>query len=74
VVAIEKSETERIQIERKEYKGKAYVDIRLFFQNEEKTWCPTKKGVTVGPRKLGKLIAALTEIQKTLNTEDGPDA
>ena len=44
---IDKTETERIQIELKSYKGKEYMDIRIFFKNDEGEWLPTKKGVTV---------------------------
>ncbi len=65
MTAIEKTDTERIQIEAKEYKGKDYVDVRLFFKSDDgKDWLPTKKGITIGPGKLGRLIDALTAIKR----------
>ncbi len=70
MTAIEKTETERIQVEAKEYKGKDYVDVRIFFKSENgQDWLPTKKGITIGPGKLGRLIEALTAIKQGYEAE-----
>lgn len=44
---IGKSHNERLRIEIKTYKGKEYLDIRTYFKDENGSWKPTKKGVTV---------------------------
>ena len=60
---IDKIETERIQIELKSYKGKEYMDIRIFFKNDEGEWLPTKKGVTVSVHKLNDFLEAFKKEQ-----------
>ena len=51
-----KGETEKINVSLNEYKSFKYVDIRLYFQDEEGNWYPTKKGVTISPNKVDALI------------------
>lgn len=62
---IEKNAVERIHVERREYKGKPYIDIRAHadFGNGE-GFVPTKKGVTLPPDRLGELIETLQSIQE----------
>lgn len=54
--SIDKTETERVQIEMKNYKGKDYMDIRVYFKAETGDWLPTKKGVTIAANKLNEFI------------------
>jgi hypothetical protein len=49
---IERSETEVLRISAEEYKGRKYVDIRIYFANDDGEWKPTKKGVTIQPDKV----------------------
>ena len=67
---IERGETEVLRISTEEYKGRKYIDVRIYFENDDGEWKPTKKGITVQPgaaRRLhgpgqksrGGLIAAL---------------
>lgn len=64
-IVIEKSQVEHLHIERREYKGRPYIDIRAHadFGNGE-GFVPTKKGVTLPPDRLGELIEALQSIQE----------
>jgi hypothetical protein len=66
---IDKTDSERIQIEMKSYKGKEYMDIRIFFKSDEGEWLPTKKGVTVGLNKLNDFIEAFKKEQATKESE-----
>ena len=48
LAAIERSETEQLQISISEYKGKSYLNMRIFYTTDGgSTWLPTKKGVTL---------------------------
>lgn len=38
-----KSETDKIVISMKEYKGHKYVDVRTYFQGDDGSYIPTKK-------------------------------
>ena len=62
---IERNERERIQIAVNEYKGKSYLDLRIFYTTDGgESWRPTQKGVTVAPEHLDTLIDAVEEAKK----------
>lgn len=42
------------------YRGKALIDLRQFWLNDDGIWCPTKKGAAVRLDELPALINALT--------------
>ncbi len=46
---VERSETEKIIIQVKEFKGRTYVDFRIHYLADEDEWRPTQKGITVAP-------------------------
>lgn len=57
---IERSSTEQLQIAVKEFKGKKYLDLRIFYTTDDgASWLPTKKGVTVSPNHLSILKEAI---------------
>jgi hypothetical protein len=39
-----KSETDKIVVSLKEYKGRKYIDVRTYFQGDDGNYLPTKKG------------------------------
>ena len=64
---IERSETEQLQIAVKEFKGRKYLDMRIFYTTDGgDSWLPTKKGVTCSPEHLEILKQAIEEAQKEL--------
>ncbi len=64
---IQKTGTDKIIVTIKEFKGKTYVDVRNFFENDEGEMIPTKKGVSLTPENLDELINILTEAKKQLS-------
>ena len=71
LASIERNATEELQIAINEYKGKQYVDLRIFYTNDEgDTWNPTKKGVTVAPDKIDDVIEALAKAKAELCAEE----
>jgi len=62
-VHIEKNESTHICVARSEYKGRPYIDVRTYVQNDLGDFLPTKKGVTVSPELLPSLIAALRRVE-----------
>lgn len=53
LATIPRSATEHLQIAINEYKGKSYLDLRIFYTTDDGVnWLPTKKGVTVSPDNL----------------------
>lgn len=69
IATIPRSATEQLQIAINEYKGKSYLDLRIFYTTDEGgTWLPTKKGVTVAPDNLELLKDAVEEAMKEMMT------
>lgn len=64
---IPRSATEELRVAISEFKGKKYLDLRIFFTTDNGlTWSPTKKGVTVAPDSLELFKTAVEEAQKEL--------
>lgn len=69
LATIPRSATEQLQIAIKEYKGKSYLDLRIFYTTDDGiNWNPTKKGVTVSPENLELLKDAIDEAMQELMT------
>ena len=65
LAAIDRNDRERLHISINEYKGKSYLDLRIFFTTDKgETWRPTQKGVTVAPEGLETLRDAVEEAMK----------
>ena len=53
LATIPRSATEHLQIAINEYKGKSYLDLRIFYTTDDgANWLHKKKGVTVSPDNL----------------------
>lgn len=62
---IDRSGNQSLQVSITEYKGKTYLDLRIFYTTDEgETWRPTQKGVTVYPEDLETLADAIEEAKK----------
>ncbi len=71
LAAIERSETEQLQISISEYKGKSYLNMRIFYTTDGgSTWLPTKKGVTFTPDQLDLLEEAIQDARKEFMAEE----
>lgn len=63
---IEKSATEVVRVSAEEFKGRKYLDIRVYFEGDEGEWKPTKKGVTIQPEKVDAFIELVTKAKDSL--------
>ena len=71
IATVPRSATEQMQIAIKEYRGKSYLDMRIFYTTDDgATWLPTKKGVTCSPENLEILRDAIEEAIKEFTTEE----
>ncbi|MBO6273168.1 transcriptional coactivator p15/PC4 family protein [bacterium] len=65
LATIDRNDRERLQIAINEYKGKSYLDLRIFYTTDGgDSWRPTQKGVTVAPEGLETLRDAVEEAMK----------
>lgn len=69
IATIPRSATEQLQIAINEYKGKSYLDMRIFYTTDDgASWLPTKKGVTCSPENIETLRDAIEEAMKEFMT------
>ena len=66
---IERSETEKVIVQVKEFKGRTYVDFRIHYLADENEWRPTQKGVTVAPALWEEFKKYVAETDAFLNAE-----
>ena len=60
IANISRTDTEQMQISINEFKGRKYLDMRIFFTTDGgDNWIPTKKGVTCSKEHLTELRDAL---------------
>jgi len=68
VFTIKKTDFKEIRIQKKEYKGFEYIDIRTFYKDKETgEWKYSKQGVTIKPSQIDDLIEALFELKEGEN-------
>lgn len=75
LATIPRTPTEQMQIAINEYKGKSYLDMRIFYTTDDgATWLPTKKGVTCSPENIEILKDAVEEAMKEFMSVDEEEA
>ena len=55
---------DKIIVTVKEFKGKQYIDLRTYFENDQGEWIPTKKGISLTPDNLDDMIGFLQKAKK----------
>ncbi len=67
VHSFQKNESEEIRFSLREYKNRHYLDLRLFFQPEDKReMVPSKKGITVAVEFLPELKRGLLKFEEEI--------
>ena len=59
---MEKGWNEKILFSVSEFKGKNYADIRIYYEDDEGEWKPTKKGVTVSLENFAEFKERVEEL------------
>ncbi len=74
VQAIEKGLGDRIHVRVSQFKGRVYLDIRNFYEDDAGEWKPTRKGVSVPVELYEQLqqaiVQAKPEIKRMLESTD----
>ncbi len=66
IATIEKNADEEIRVSLREYKGHAFIDIRVYWKPPEGEPGPTKKGVTLNPELFPGLKKAMGALEAAL--------
>lgn len=71
LATIDRTDTEQLQISISEYKGKSYLNMRIFYTTDDgATWLPTKKGVTFTPDQIDILTEAIEAAKQEFMAEE----
>lgn len=66
ITEIQKNVKERIRVSIEEYRGTRFIDCRVYFEDENGEWRPTKKGVALNADSIKGVIEALQKASKKL--------
>ncbi|MFB3906485.1 MAG: transcriptional coactivator p15/PC4 family protein [Acidobacteriota bacterium] len=66
IAEMEKGWNEKIVFGLSEFKGKKYADLRIYFEDDEGEWKPTKKGVTVSLDRFWEFKENLQKLEEYL--------
>lgn len=72
IAKIGKGPKQCIRVGIEEYKNHRFIDVRLYFQNEEGGWIATRKGVTMSGDTVDEVIEALRKASDKLETMLAP--
>ncbi len=62
-----RSKDEKIQFTLSKYRGKRYVDLRLWFKGKESgEFYPTKKGISIALDQMGQIRKGVEQVSKYL--------
>jgi hypothetical protein len=56
---LRKSDSERLRVQVKEYRGRVYIDLRTWYVAEDGEYRPSSKGVTIKPTQVPEVVQAL---------------
>ena len=63
IAEMEKGWNEKIVFGLSEFKGKKYADLRIYFEDDEGEWKPTKKGITVSLERFWEFKENLQKLE-----------
>lgn len=69
IAELERTETEKLVIQSKDFKGHQYIDFRIYYLADEDQWRPTQKGVTVAPKLWEEFKKGVEEAEALLRAE-----
>lgn len=59
---------EKIVFSVNEFKNKKYADIRIYYEDDEGEWKPTKKGITVALSNFSEFMERIAELEAFLKS------
>ncbi|MFC1499958.1 transcriptional coactivator p15/PC4 family protein [Candidatus Zixiibacteriota bacterium] len=71
VARIPRDRKTEIQVGVSEFKGNVLCNVRQFFQNEEGSWLPTKKGISLSTSRLPDLLGLVSQLEEKLDEVTG---
>ena len=71
MVEIKKNNTESIRMSQSEFKGKSFIDCRVWFREDDNSdWKPTKKGIAFNPSVTKELVEGILQVHEQINWDE----
>jgi len=70
VSSFKRNPTEEVRATLKEFRGRRYLDLRIYYQDDQGEWKPTRKGVSLSTDFMGELKEAVTAMETALKEEE----
>ncbi len=71
IYSFEKNSLEEVRFSLNSFKGKRYLDIRIYYKSlEDGTLKPSKKGITLAPSFIDELEEGIKRLKNELNKEE----
>ncbi len=64
-----KNALEEIRVSVSTYKGKKYVDLRVYYQDDNGEYKPSKKGIAISPELLPELENAIGKLKEIIEAQ-----
>jgi hypothetical protein len=61
-----KNPLEEVRVSVSVYKGKQYIDLRIYYKGDDGEFHPSKKGLTMSPELLPDLVEAVEKLKDAL--------
>jgi len=66
IAEFEKNLKEKIRVSIEEYRNSRFADLRVYWENEQGEWRPSKKGIALNCQCIAQVIEALQKARKKL--------
>jgi len=63
---IKKNQNEKLRVQVAAFKGTTFLDARIYYEDSEGEWKPSKKGITIKKEDVDQFITFLEEGKKKL--------
>ena len=66
VSSFKRNPTEEVRAGIKEFKGRRYIDLRIYYMDDQGEWKPTRKGISLATDFMPELKEAVAAIEVEL--------
>ena len=70
VSSFKRNPTEEVRATLKEFRGRRYLDLRIYYQDDAGEWKPTRKGVSLSTDFMPELKTAVAALEAALVEEE----
>ena len=70
VASFRRNPTEEVRATLNEFRGRRYMHLRIYYQDDNGEWKPTRKGVSLPTDFMPELKEAVLALEKALAEED----